>query len=67
LPILKQDKPKQLQKPQKGGSRSINKRALSTTWFAIVDEQDWSKIAKIDFFSTDNASVDKSIVGGLKS
>ena len=67
MPILKQDKPKQLQKPQKGGSTSINKRALSTTWFAVVDGQDWRKIAKIGSFSTDDASVDKSVVGGLKS
>lgn len=67
MPILEQDKPKQLQKPQKGGSTSINKRALNTTWFAVVAGQDWRKIAKISSFSTDDASMDKSLVGGLKS
>lgn len=67
MPILEQDKPKELWKPQKGGSTSINKKALSTTWFAVVAGQDWREAAKISSFSTGDASMDKSLVGGLKS
>lgn len=69
MPIRKQDKAKQLRKPQKGGSgsTSINKNALGTTWFAVVDGEVWRKMAKISSFNTDDAPVDKSVVGGIKS